>query len=162
MHKLLISYTDGYLKWLLGSGDGSHPTNPERARIAVELITQELPAGGFEVIEPTVQDGDREKLECIHSREYVAQVLDQGISSEWTGAKPELGQIALQMFAGTVRLVDKIVVASGDGGLAPFVQKMTKILKNVLVVAQPTAIAFAMRMTGANVQYLKPELVLAA
>ncbi len=57
---------------------------------------------------------------------------------------------------------DKIVVASGDGGLAPFVQKMTKLLKNVLVVSQPTAIAFAMRMTGANVQYLKPELVLAA
>lgn len=57
---------------------------------------------------------------------------------------------------------DKIVVASGDGGLAPFVQKMTKRLKNVLVVSQPTAIAFAMRVTGANVQYLKPELVLAA
>ena len=57
---------------------------------------------------------------------------------------------------------DKIVVASGDGGLAPFVQKLTALLKNVLVVSQPTAIAFAMRMTGANVQYLKPELVLAA
>jgi acetoin utilization deacetylase AcuC-like enzyme len=112
MNKLAIAYSDDYLGWQLGSGDGSHPTNPERARIAVDLLTQELPAQSFEVIEPTVQDGDREKLELVHSKGYVAKVLDQGISSEWTGTKPELGHIALQMFAGTARLVDKI--AAGE------------------------------------------------
>jgi len=57
---------------------------------------------------------------------------------------------------------DKIVVASGDGGLAPFVHKLTKILKNVLVVSQPTAIAFSMRVAGAKVEYLRPQLTLAA
>lgn len=109
MHKLLISYTDSYLGWLLGSGDGSHPTNPERARIAVDLLVQELRAGSFEVMQPTVHKSDREQLELIHSAEYVAEVLDRGISTEWIDIKPELGQIALHMFAGTVRLVDKIV-----------------------------------------------------
>lgn len=57
---------------------------------------------------------------------------------------------------------DQVIIASGDGGLAPFVQKLTTVLKDVIVVSQPTAIAFAMRITGARVKYLKPEFALAA
>jgi hypothetical protein len=57
---------------------------------------------------------------------------------------------------------DQVVIASGDGGLAPFVQKLTMLLKQVIVVSQPTAIAFAMRMSGARVRYLTPEFALAA
>jgi hypothetical protein len=57
---------------------------------------------------------------------------------------------------------DQVVVASGDGGLAPFVQALTKLFGSVVVVSQPAAIAFSMRMAGAEVQYLKPEFALAA
>ena len=57
---------------------------------------------------------------------------------------------------------DKVVVASGDGGLAPFVTHLQTLVKNVVVVSQPTAIAFSMRVSGAQVQYLRPEFVLAA
>jgi hypothetical protein len=57
---------------------------------------------------------------------------------------------------------DKVVVASGDGGLAPFVTHLKSLLKNVVVVSQPTAIAFAMRVSGAQVLYVKPDLALAA
>ena len=41
-NKLAIAYTDDYLKWMLGSGDGSHPTKPIRAKIAVEHLKNEL------------------------------------------------------------------------------------------------------------------------
>ena len=57
---------------------------------------------------------------------------------------------------------DQVVIASGDGGLAPFVAQLKTLLSNVVVVSQPTAIAISMRMVGAKVQYLKPEFVLAA
>ena len=57
---------------------------------------------------------------------------------------------------------DQVIVASGDGGLAPFVQTLTKLLEEVLVVSQPAAIAISMRMVGAKVQYLKPDFALAA
>ena len=57
---------------------------------------------------------------------------------------------------------DKVVIASGDGGLAPFVTHLKSLLKNVVVVSQPTAIAFAMRVSGAQVFYIKPDLALAA
>ena len=51
MNKISISNSERYLHWQLGLGDGSHPTNPERARIAVENLVTELEAGSFEVIE---------------------------------------------------------------------------------------------------------------
>jgi hypothetical protein len=57
---------------------------------------------------------------------------------------------------------DKVVVASGDGGLAPFVRYLTKVLKNVVVVSRPKSTAFAMRASGAQVKYLRPEFSLAA
>jgi hypothetical protein len=57
---------------------------------------------------------------------------------------------------------DKVVVASGDGGLAPFVTHLRSLLRDVVVVSQPTAIAFSMRISGASVKYLRPEFGLAA
>jgi acetoin utilization protein AcuC len=119
MRQLAISYSDDYLGWRLGSGDGSHPTKPERAKIAVELLAQELPAGSFQIIDPKVLDGYRGKLETIHTAEYVSQVLDLGTSGEWSDSKPELGQIAFQMFAGTARLVELIVAGEAQVGFNP-------------------------------------------
>jgi acetoin utilization protein AcuC len=119
MNKLAIAYCDDYLGWQLGFGDGSHPTNPERARIAVEHLVAELEAGSFEVIEPEVNESDRSKLESIHTATYVAEVLDAGKSGEWSGSKVELGQIALQMFAGTTRLVEKIAAGEIKVGFNP-------------------------------------------
>ena len=57
---------------------------------------------------------------------------------------------------------DKVVVASGDGGLAPFVTHLKSVFRDVVVVSQPTAIAFSMRVSGAQVKYLRPQFALAA
>ena len=35
-NKLTITYSDDYLNWRLGAGNGSHPTNPIRAKLATE------------------------------------------------------------------------------------------------------------------------------
>ena len=119
MKKIAISYSESYLRWQLGSGDGSHPTNPERARIAVEHLVAELEAGSFEVVEPEIHESDRSKLESVHSATYVAEVLDAGKSGEWSGSKLELGRIALQMFAGTARLVERIAAGEIKVGFNP-------------------------------------------
>jgi acetoin utilization protein AcuC len=106
--KLHIAYGDDYLKWQLGSGDGSHPTKPIRAKLATNYLTAEL-GEDVVVIEPEVDAGDRERLESIHSPAFVSEVLDEGKSNDWYGEKPELGQVALQMFAGTARLTEKML-----------------------------------------------------
>ena len=113
--KLHIAYGDDYLKWQLGNGDGTHPTKPIRAKLATEYLVNELGADNVVVIEPEVDAGDRERLESIHSPAYVSEVLDKGVSHDWVGEKPELGQVALQMFAGTARLVEKMIAGEVSG-----------------------------------------------
>lgn len=119
MTKLTISYSDDYLNWKLGSGDGSHPTKPIRAKLATDYIVAELGTDNVEIIEPEVKDGDREKLESIHDPEFVAEVIDKGESADWYGTRPEMGVIANQMFSGTVRLVERIIAGTTQVGFNP-------------------------------------------
>lgn len=108
MTKLQIAYSDDYLNWLLGRGDGEHVTKPIRAKIATELLQARF-KDAVQLIEPEVRDGDREKLETLHDPKYVAQVLDHGVSEQWTNPSLLLGHTAMQMFTGTVRLVENII-----------------------------------------------------
>jgi acetoin utilization deacetylase AcuC-like enzyme len=119
MTKLTITYSDDYLNWRLGSGDGSHPTNPIRAKLAVDFLQAELDAETFEIIEPEFRTGDREKIEEVHGKEYVAEVLDYGKSNDWGGTDLVNGYTAGQMFAGTARLVEKIIAGETQVGFNP-------------------------------------------
>ena len=117
--KLTVAYSDDYLAWQLGAGDGSHPTNPIRARLATDLIVAELGEEQVEIIEPEFLDGDREKIESVHSEAFVSEVIDDGISYDWYDARPEMGHTAAQMFAGTVRLVEKMLAGETQVGFNP-------------------------------------------
>lgn len=117
--KLTVAYSDDYLNWNLGSGDGSHPTKPIRAKIATDLLVEELGADNVEIIEPEFRDGDREKIESIHDKGYVSEVIDSGQSWDWSGERPEMGYTASQMFAGTVRLVEKMIAGETQVGFNP-------------------------------------------
>jgi acetoin utilization protein AcuC len=112
---LTIAYSEGYLKWLLGPGDGSHPTNPIRAQIATEKLVERL-GDQVRVVEPVWTAATREAVESIHDPSYVSAVVDDGRSSEWTGLKTELGETALLMFEGTKVLVEQMI--AGDTTVA--------------------------------------------
>lgn len=117
---LHIAYSDAYLQWLLGSGDGSHPTNPVRAKLATEILVDE-PVGTVVVLDPTTVDPAevRAAIESIHDRDYVSTVLDEGRSSEWSGRRPEMGATALTMFAGTHLLVTGMLAGDITVGFNP-------------------------------------------
>jgi acetoin utilization protein AcuC len=112
---ILISYSDAYLNWKLGSGDGSHPTNPVRAKIAVDILKSELPDFEIEIIEPTFEPEDRERLLDVHSALHVSDVLDKGLSYEWDGKSRTNADTAALMFGGTVRLVERMLKSDGPG-----------------------------------------------
>ncbi len=57
---------------------------------------------------------------------------------------------------------EKVYLASGDGGLAPFASNLIKQGIDVEVVAVPSALSYQYRLIGANVSYLWLELDLAA
>jgi acetoin utilization deacetylase AcuC-like enzyme len=120
MKELTIAYSDDYLNWRLGSGDGSHPTNPIRAKLAVDLLKEELEGVvDFEIIEPVYKRRDRKSIESIHSARYVSEVIDEGISYDWYGVDKLNGTTAAQMFAGTARLVEKMLAGETRIGFNP-------------------------------------------
>lgn len=121
MTKITIAYSDAYLNWKLGAGDDSHPTNPIRAKLAVDILETELPELGltYEIIEPTFEDKDRARLLEVHSESYVSKVLDEGTSPEWTGVKMGNSRTAALMFGGTVRLVEKMITEDVRVGFNP-------------------------------------------
>ena len=107
---LTIIYSEIYLNWLLGAGDGSHPTNPVRAKIATELLQSAL-GENVNVVDPedpTRETADLEALKASHKLEYIEQVLAGG-SGQWSGTKPLMGRTALAMFKGTIRGVEAIL-----------------------------------------------------
>jgi acetoin utilization protein AcuC len=113
--QLHIAYGDEYLNWQLGKG---HPTNPERAKYAVNYLTSRL---GKEVryVAPEIHQTDRDKLLEIHDPNFVSEVLDFGISGDWQGKQLILGETALHMFSGTARLVDLMLSGEAAVGFNP-------------------------------------------
>lgn len=112
MHPITIAYTPEYLDWQLGSG---HPTNPERARLALELIETQAQSSDLQVrtLVPTL-DWDRletrylDALGTTPSAERHLASVRQGLSDEWHGRNERLGDVAGLMFLGTVDLVDRM------------------------------------------------------
>lgn len=107
-HQLKVAYSPDYLNWQLGSGDGNHPTQPIRARIALEWLKEDL-GSEVDVIDPDIKRADRRELETIHHPAFVSEVLDLGECADWTDSRPQMGQTALKMFSGTARLVEMII-----------------------------------------------------
>lgn len=106
--KLQIAYTDDYLNWNLGAGDGSHITRPIRAKLATEYLLETFPED-IDIVVPKGTALDRERVESIHSAEYVAEVLDEFTCYDWDGVNESNAETALTMFAGTAMLVENML-----------------------------------------------------
>ena len=115
---LQIAYSDDYLNWNLGSGDGNHITKPIRAKLATEFLVESL-GDQVDIIDPVIRDGDREKLEATHDPGYVSQVLDSYQAHDWSGANKNNAETAFKMFAGTVRLTENIISGETNVGFNP-------------------------------------------
>ena len=107
---LYIIYNELYQDWLLGAGDGSHPTNPIRAKLAVDLLIARL--GKFaKVAAPTPRGtatADRAKLNATHALDYVKRTLG-GVNYEWRGKNLKVAKAGFAMFRGTIRAVELIL-----------------------------------------------------
>jgi acetoin utilization protein AcuC len=112
-NQLAIVYSDLYLNWLLGRGDGSHPTNPIRAKNALTLLVNALGSKAVIVdpVDETKEASDMEALKATHDSAFIKAVLE-GKSGEWDGTKPIMGQTAYAMFKGTIRAVELILAGA--------------------------------------------------
>lgn len=118
---LTIAYGDIYLDWKLGAGDGSHPTNPVRAKLATEKLVARL-GDAVRVIEPAPAEtaaADEKHLELVHSEEHIHAALHNYVDPQWTGANKEVAMAGFAMFCGTVRLVEGLLAGEVQVGFNP-------------------------------------------
>ena len=112
---LYIIYSDIYQDWLLGAGDGSHATNPIRAKFAVELLVARL-GKLAKVATPTPRGtakADRAKLDATHAIDYIKRTLS-GLNYEWSGKRPKVARAGFAMFRGTIRAVELILAGKAN------------------------------------------------
>ncbi len=109
--RLAVAYDERLLDWQLGPG---HPTNPVRAKLAVELLQQR---GVPLVVEP-ITWRLTDELEAVHTADYVRRTLE-GSNAEWSGNRPDLGAVAAHMFAATVQLVHAVDEGRVRVGFSP-------------------------------------------
>ena len=110
LRRLFLIYSDQYLDWKLGAGDGSHATNPKRAEIAVALLTERLGEQAV-VVEPApveTEAADRNALDLVHTEAYIERTLS-GDNYQWQGIKPIVAAAGFAMFRGTMRAVELIL-----------------------------------------------------
>lgn len=110
--RLAVAYDDRLLDWKLGPG---HPTNPIRAKLAIQALT-EL---GVEMDVQPITRQLTDELSLVHTQEYLDRTLVEGANSEWSGAQPDLGAVAAHMLAATVQLVHAIDAGDVRGGFSP-------------------------------------------
>ena len=109
---LLVAYDDDLLAWQLGRG---HPTNPVRAKLAVDALRES--GETIDVVPITWQLSD--ELGLVHTPHYVEETLGSGRNSEWTGERPDLAAVAAHMFAGTVQLAHAIEAGAATIAFSP-------------------------------------------
>lgn len=105
-----VAYTTEYLDWRLGE---DHPTNPERARLAVEQITTWAASARVDLrrrVPKLNWDRGLAEASTVHSPTYVAEV-HAGRCQDWSGTQERLGEVAALMFTGTVDLVEELETA---------------------------------------------------
>ena len=108
----LIAYSERYQDWQLGT---KHPTNPERAKRAVELLMKDERVQMLEGWNTAKARKEWEKaLLTVHDADYVSEILVDGECEDWTGKQTILGQTALTMFGGTHALVDEYLTGRDD------------------------------------------------
>lgn len=118
---LTIAYSDIYLDWKLGAGDGSHPTNPVRAKLATEKLIERM-GHAVRVIDPVPAEtfaADEKALELVHSEEHIHAALHNYVDPQWSGANKSVAEAGFAMFRGTVRLVEGMLAGEVQVGFNP-------------------------------------------
>ena len=97
-----------YGSWVLAP---SHPTQGRRFEAATSVLRQLAAEGQLQLREHESVAATAEQLHEVHAPHYVRRVLEDGISGEWSGSRPDLAEIATRFYGGT--LLAEGLVADG-------------------------------------------------
>lgn len=118
---LWVEYGEIYLDWLLGGSSFSHPTNPRRAKIAVEKLVERL-KGKVVVHDPALNadvEADKAELAKIHGEAHIHGAVNNYVDNLWGGSNESVAKAGLAMFRGTVRAVRALLAGEARVAFNP-------------------------------------------
>jgi acetoin utilization protein AcuC len=101
-----LIHADEYKNWIF---DPSHPTQGRRFDNARDLFITSAKKERIDVVEVLPRKATEAELLRVHTLAYIDEVLNQHISTEWDGERPDLASLASLFVGGTLTALDALL-----------------------------------------------------
>ena len=101
-----LIHSDEYKNWIF---DPTHPTQGRRFDNARDLLITSAKQEGIDVVEVLPRLATEAELLRVHTPAYIDEVLNQHISTEWDGERPDLASLASLFVGGTLTALDALL-----------------------------------------------------
>ena len=101
-----LIHSDEYKNWIF---DPTHPTQGRRFNNARDLLITSAKKEGIDVVEVLPRTATEAELLRVHTPAYIDEVLNQHISTEWDGERPDLASLASLFVGGTLTALDALL-----------------------------------------------------
>ena len=103
---IYLVHTDEYKSWIF---DPTHPTQGRRFSNARDLLTAAAKEKGLDLVEVLPRPATEAELLRVHTSDYIDEVLNQHLSSEWDGERADLANLARLFVGGTLIALDALL-----------------------------------------------------
>jgi acetoin utilization protein AcuC len=101
-----LVHSDKYKNWIF---DPTHPTQGRRFNNARDLLITSAKKEGIDVVEVLPRTATEAELLRVHTPAYIDEVVNQHISTEWDGERPDLASLASLFVGGTLTALDALL-----------------------------------------------------
>jgi len=101
-----LIHSDEYKNWIF---DPTHPTQGRRFSNARDLLIATAKREGIDLVEVLPRPATEAELLRVHTPAYIDEVLNQHISTEWDGERPDLASLASLFVGGTLTALDALL-----------------------------------------------------
>ena len=106
LNSTYLIHSDQYADWVF---DPTHPTQGRRFINAKKLLMESFIDENTELIIVEPRSVLREELLRVHSSTYIGEVLDDHEAGQWSGARPDLSELAALFAGGTLVALDSLL-----------------------------------------------------
>ena len=102
----MLVHSNQYANWIFNP---THPTQGRRFINAKELLEQSIVSTDTSLTISEPRLATRAELYRVHSSDYIDDVLDRHVTGQWSGARPDLSELAALFAGGTLVALDSLL-----------------------------------------------------
>ena len=103
---IYLVHSDEYKNWIF---DSSHPTQGRRFNNARDLLIAVAKRESIDVVEVLPRPATEAELLRVHAPAYIDEVVNQHISTEWDGQRPDLSTLSSLFVGGTLTALNALL-----------------------------------------------------